>query len=638
MPIPSLFKKRYTEKQPAALAKDIKANRGVVSLPKLVLLLLVLGGIAAGYLLLKNRIAEKALEAGLEALFQAKADVRDLDFSLFSAKVSWARLQVADRDKPMTNLFEIGAVAADLDFGALLKGRIVVEKLEAKDLRWSTARTESGALEKKAEPDEKKSGPSAFGGLAGKAISSLSAVDPKELLDREADRLKTKKTAEKLNADAKALKEGWTAKAADTRKQVDGLAAAMKDITGVRADSIKSPEEALLVYNRISETMPKLQELQKTAEALKKDFVASLAAAEQGKADLDKALAADYAYVESLVKLSTGETASLAKELFADYAAESLGAWYAYGLRGIEIGKNLASGEPKEAAKKAETSGAKGRDIRFRAEKQPRFLLKEAAFSSGGAGGPGIEGRLANLSSDPDLAGGKTTFAFSYADGAKKTSADGSVDLTKAAAAVFEMRLASENLPLALSFPASALGVKNLQGPLSVKAAMTLLKEGGMKGSAEAVVKQPKVERSGGGGAVTDLVVSVLGGAQALDAKLAYAAAPGGAIELSASSSLDRLVKERLAAFLKDQERKYRDLVRKELAKRLEAPLAENETLRKGLAEIDKSLGGSSGDLAAYRKAADAKRAEIEKQVSDLRKKAADSLLKGTQKALPSFR
>jgi len=626
---------KETEERLAALAKDIKANRGFISLPKAVILLVVVAGISGGYYLFRNVLAAQAIEAGLEAVFRARAAVEGVDFDVFGARIAWKSLEVADRDEPMKNLFVLGETAADLDMGALLKGRVVIEALTAKGIAWNTDRKTSGALPGTAEPKKKEDGPGWAGAMAGKAVTALASIDPKEILDKQTEKLKTGKMAEKLNADFKTQKTGWEAKAAETRKQIDALGTSTKEITAIRIESLKTPEEALKTYDKIAEIVPKLQEAGKTAEAMKKDFEASLRAVSQGKSELDKALAEDYAYVESLVKLGSGDAASLAKELFAGYASDKLGAWYGYGLRAAEAAKNLSAVRGKEEADRPDRG--KGRTILFATDEIPRFLLVKASFTGGGAGGPSVEGELANLSSDPELANGPATLRFSYADGGAKTVVEGVLDLRKAAANLLETKASAENLSLALAFPDSALGVKTLAGPLSVKAVMTVPKAGGMKGSADAMVKSPKVERSAGGGAVSDLVVSVLTGTRTLDAKIDYAVGKDGEFDLSVSSSLDKLVKARLAAFLKEQEKKYREMLKKELSKRFEGLLAENETLRKGFAELDKAVGGNYTDVSAYRKAAEDKKKQVENRAADLRKQAADALLKETQKALPQI-
>jgi len=623
------------EKRLAALAKDIKANSGFINVPKAAILLVIVVGISGGYYLFRNVLAARAVVAGLEAVFGARAEVDGVDFDVFAAKLAWKSLAVADRDKPMKNLFVLGETVADLDMGALLKGKFIIEKLAAKGIAWNTDRKTSGALPGTAEPEKKEGGSGWAGAITGKAVTALTSFDPKEILEGQKDRLKTGKIAEKLNADFKAQKAGWEAKTAETRKRIDALGPSTREIAAIRIESLKTPEDALKAYDMVAGTIPKLQEAGKTAEALKRDFEASLKTATQGKSELDKALAEDYAYVESLVKLGSGDTASLAKELFAGYAADNLGAWYGYGLRAAETAKNLSATRGKGEA--ARPAGGKGRIIPFATEAIPRFLLQKASFTGGAAGGPSVEGELANLSSDPELAGGPATLRFVHANGGSKTAVEAAIDLRKAAASLVEAKAAAEDIPLSLSFPDSALGVKALKGPLSVKAVMTLSKDGGMKGSADAMLSSPKVERSGGGGAVSDLVVSVLSGARSLDAKIEYTSAKAGEFDLSVSSSLDKLVKARLSAFLKEQEKKYREALKKELAKRLEGLLAENETLRKGFAELDKAVGGNFTDVSAYQKAAEDKKKEIENRAAALRKQAADALLKETQKALPQL-
>ena len=56
----------------------------------------------------KNRLLERALERGLEAVFSARAEVGELDFRIFSGRLFFAHLSVADKQQPLRNLFELG--------------------------------------------------------------------------------------------------------------------------------------------------------------------------------------------------------------------------------------------------------------------------------------------------------------------------------------------------------------------------------------------------------------------------------------------------------------------------------------------------------------------------------------------------
>ena len=69
-------------KRLAGLAKSIAANRGVVQRPKLIILAVIVAAAIVFNLLFKNVLLTRALVAGLEGIFGARAEVAGLDFRL----------------------------------------------------------------------------------------------------------------------------------------------------------------------------------------------------------------------------------------------------------------------------------------------------------------------------------------------------------------------------------------------------------------------------------------------------------------------------------------------------------------------------------------------------------------------------
>ena len=106
-----------------SLAKSIKANRGVVKKGRLILLAVLIGCILIFNLVLKNWLAELAVEHGLESAFVAQADINGMRLALLQGRISFDHLEVADRKKPMRNLFELGKTEISFNVIELLKGK-----------------------------------------------------------------------------------------------------------------------------------------------------------------------------------------------------------------------------------------------------------------------------------------------------------------------------------------------------------------------------------------------------------------------------------------------------------------------------------------------------------------------------------
>lgn len=90
---------------------------------------------------LLHRGAVNALQGG----FGARAEVADLKTTL-TLSFQLQRVAVADRRKPMQNLFEFDRMAGGVSLDQLLAGRVHIDELALEGLKFGSPRKESGAL------------------------------------------------------------------------------------------------------------------------------------------------------------------------------------------------------------------------------------------------------------------------------------------------------------------------------------------------------------------------------------------------------------------------------------------------------------------------------------------------------------
>ena len=105
----------------------------------------------------RNLIMSSLLEKSAEALFSAKAEMKGCDLQVFSGKLLWEDFSVADKNKPMQNLFQTGYVELDFELSSLLEGKIVCTNLILAKLRFASKRDKSGALPERIVEEEKQS-------------------------------------------------------------------------------------------------------------------------------------------------------------------------------------------------------------------------------------------------------------------------------------------------------------------------------------------------------------------------------------------------------------------------------------------------------------------------------------------------
>ncbi len=91
-------------------------------------------------------LVKTAVEEGGSAVLGARVELDDATVSFSPLGVTLTNLQVTNPDQPMRNLVQLGKVEAQLSLPKLLLGQVIVENLEADNVRLDTPRSRSGAL------------------------------------------------------------------------------------------------------------------------------------------------------------------------------------------------------------------------------------------------------------------------------------------------------------------------------------------------------------------------------------------------------------------------------------------------------------------------------------------------------------
>ncbi|MDR2587896.1 MAG: TIGR03545 family protein [Spirochaetales bacterium] len=626
------------EKKLKALAKSIKQNRGIISRPKVFIAAAVIILVSCGYYFFRNILIEKALTASLELVFQARASVSGLNFDLFEAKLEWFHLEVANRDRPMKNLFETGHCEANFSMRNLLKARFVVENLEAKDIRWNTDRKTSGALPEAPKKAEAESG--GFLKEAGESVASaISSFDVKEILQREFDKLASPKAAARIKEDLQSRTAYWKEKTAAAREEILSLETQAKEIRAIDPKAVKKPEEIISLLAKVNAMYASVRKTSEAAQTLKKDFNETLDAASRAKSELQKAVTADYAYAASLVSLSGNSALSLASGLFTDFAAEHLGVWYTYGMRAVEIARSLPKSEKTEEKEEDPSKVARyGRIVLFPVtDNLPKLWIKRIAFNTTGNAEQKVDGTVTDITGSPDLIGKPAAFNASVGLDGKNFTLEGAIDMRRAAEANADMKLTASGLPITIKLPKPVLSISSLGGPLNVGASMRILRAGGMTGELAGNISSPKVQRGNERDKISDTAYSVLSSVRNFDVAARYSVGGERGFGLEFSSSVDKALRDGFRRYLKEQEGVYKALMQEEVKKRLASYIAENENLQKGITQLQKLVGDNITDIDAYRKLLDDKKKSLESQSDALKKQAADALLKEAQKKLPGL-
>ncbi len=185
--------------------KPVKRDqKGWLRLRGIIAFVVVSVFIAVIWLFLVDYAVKKAVEIVGTEVVGARVELASADLTLSPLGITLEGLQVTNPEEPMTNAFEASVITASLEFGPLLRRKIIVDNLKIDGLRLATARKKSGAIKGgkralvKARPVEFKK---QF------EMPSFEKPDLKAILASE--KLETRDIIESLKNDIERAKGDW---------------------------------------------------------------------------------------------------------------------------------------------------------------------------------------------------------------------------------------------------------------------------------------------------------------------------------------------------------------------------------------------------------------------------------------------
>lgn len=359
--------------------------------------------IAVFWFLVIDSVVKWSIEKAGTAIVGASVDLDEADVAFFPLGVTLTRLQVTDKDAPMTNVVEIRRIAFNLDGLNLLRRKVIIDEMAAEGIAFNTPRTSSGAVAKKPK-EEPTGGKKAF------KLPPLELPDAKTALKNE--KLESLGLIEAAKAEIKSAREKW-----------DRNAAALPD-----SDKVRGYRERIKTLK--GEGKPRalaLSEQAKEARAIVKGIEADLDAIRKAKGDLAGDLGAlrksadgaarspmeDVRRIREKYGFSSEGLANMTDLLFG----AKIGAWADKGLSWYGRLKPLMARDKSKTGKAAVVEPVRGRgaDVKFREKNPlPDFLIKKINASVQPEAGT-FTGKVVNVTPDQDVLGKPTTFAFKAA-------------------------------------------------------------------------------------------------------------------------------------------------------------------------------------------------------------------------------
>ncbi len=403
------------------VAKQIKKNKKGIRILPLIITVAVFSFVFTMVVTFKNVVVKKGIVYGMQKVFQAKTDVQKVDVSFLKSYIKINGLAQANKDSPMTNIFQIDEINLDFNLTELLKGKFYAEKLAIEGVAIGTERKSSGALpavvkkEKKEDSKVDKQMKEAQEKLTVAAQKELRSMfdkfNPENILSDMQYSLKSPELAKTLTKDVQKKVEKWAAVPGQIEKDYNEFSKSVETV--VKTDwnnitdliQIKNAIEA--ITKSINDGKALSETVNQTINEVKADSMLVKTYGEQvAQAVTDDTNLVDNKIKEMKALYSVDGVRKVMNESVESLIYQLSGKYYPYVQKALEAAKSIQE-KPKEPKKekKASPERLKGRNIYYKKDTVPKLRIDEVAASGYEKGTDSLlfKGSAKNISSDQNI-------------------------------------------------------------------------------------------------------------------------------------------------------------------------------------------------------------------------------------------
>ena len=428
-----------------------------------------------------NPLLSHLLESTLEAIFEGKTDVNGFRLSVIKFEIKIDHITVANKNAPMTNLFEMGNAGIKMKPEAVLRGKIYIEEIRADTIQFGTERTVSGALPDKPPKVKKEKTPN-----DGPPLVDLQNFDAKALLDQEFDKLKTPKLYDGAIAFYNDTAAKYQTEVDNTKKQIEELRTSSQKILNINVNNIKDINTIRTTLQDLNTTVSSVQTAANNAAGLVNGIEKDINTARRLEQDARNALTDDINHLKSYIDLESGAAFAVIEPYIRDMLSDTAEEYIEYGLMALnafeklsEQSKKLPKSEPKP--KKEKKVVFKGRDVVFPTRSYPAFYLGLVS-SDCTVNSWNWDLKLKDVSSDPDLTQKPVTLNLGITEAGnlnRQVSFSGNADFRKNTQQRFGANINGKGFPVNLGNQFDKVGISGLAGVTAVNFALNGYKDGG---------------------------------------------------------------------------------------------------------------------------------------------------------------
>ncbi|MEO0293090.1 MAG: TIGR03545 family protein [candidate division WOR-3 bacterium] len=598
------------------IAKSIKSNEGFILKGRLTLLGFFLGTVVLFNAFFKDRLIERGLERSLENIFEAKADIRDLNFNIFEGRINFKSLEVANCRKPFRNLFELGETEIHLDLQKLIRGKVIINNVKFQEIRWDTERKTSGALTRR----KKKTSPAIE---IPKSFGEFFLEDSKkvvmEIIEREKKNIKSPKLLEELVEKYKSLEDKWKENSAKQKKGIEGLPKIIEPIKTIKVEEIKTVEEAINSYNKVEDAYKEIKLLESKFSNTYKELKEALGIVNEDKKKIENTIKSDYSYLSSFIKSPEKRkeiVTSILRPIIERYTKEIHNRFKIWIYYFEKLKPMIKRREGKELVLRAY-----GRDVTFPTTILPKFWIKNIDVSLGSVAERNLYGiKVKHITSDQNLINSPTTFSIKRIKNIEEIELAGLIDKRDKREKIAAFNFNAKNIPFFLEEEIKAFRIRKIKGNYNLEGKLAFNPSNKAEGSLSLHLFSVDIDLKEEDkiGALLKYILSK----NPVDIEVSYLVSELGNYDFKISSNLDELVSEVIEKLMVDWLEETKGKLNSELNNLLKEKFQEYEDSLKGFISIEEDLKGNLLELNTYVQFLEKKKQELQTKIEERKNEA----------------
>lgn len=333
------------------------------------------------WLMLAPWLIEWSIESSGEELFGAKVELKDVDLSFSPLGFELIGLSVADKHKPMQNVFSFENATATTEFTPLLMSKFIIPKVMVSGFRLADERESSGALDKESTTKATE-GSSELGASdeQGMAMPTMKLPSVQEVLEKEP--LKTIQMAESFQANYQQSKTDMEKVVASlpSEEKLKEYENEIKSLTQGKIKDLADFQQRKARFDALRKEIKQLKQSLSEASTILKEGTAKL---QDDYLGLKNAPSEDLAYLKSKYSLNSGGLSNLAQLLAGGDTGQTVAEFIRYYQL---VSPLLSSDGANDVADETGSDDAdalksnEGRYVYFESENPlPDFWIKELA-------------------------------------------------------------------------------------------------------------------------------------------------------------------------------------------------------------------------------------------------------------------